>query len=611
MTKGNSGERSLFPGVRRTLTMEPQTLNDIFFTIVGRRQEQVMLVREASQWAPISSEDLYRNVAAMARELKSWGLNKGDRLAILSENRPEWAVADFATLLLGAVVVPIYSTLTNQQIAYILCDSGARVAVVSSTKQLEKVLSLKDQTAVEKVVIMDPVETSNAVSMQRLLHGSSKDHDPELEARARMIAAGDLASIIYTSGTTGTSKGVRLSHGNLTSNILHSLNEFEIGPGDISVSFLSLSHVTARHADIALLHRGVTLAYCPFIEELPQALLEVSPTIFVAVPRVYEKIYSQVEQKVKGFPKSTIYRWALSVGRAHSPKILGGKIPTSTSWRLARRLVYSQVHARMGGRVEIFVSGGAPLGKELAKWYASIGIRIHEGYGLTETSPVIAINTPRAHRVGTVGRPLSNVEVRIAEDSEILVRGPSVFRGYWNRPSETGNAFVDGWFKTGDIGNLDEEGFLSVTDRKKDLLKTSGGKFIAPQPIENSIKLNALIGTAVVLGDRRKFACVIISPHFPLLEEWARANQISYSSRKELVANPKVKALYEGIVAQVNRGLARFETLKKVLLVSEEFTANDGSLTPTLKLRRKVIEERYRSQIDDLYRQAEEMASAV
>lgn len=591
--------------------MKPQTLNDIFFTIVGRRQEQVMLVREASQWAPISSEDLYRNVAAMARELKSWGLSKGDRLAILSENRPEWAVADFATLLLGAVVVPIYSTLTNQQIAYILCDSGARVAVVSSTKQLEKVLSLKDQTAVEKVVIMDPVETSNAVSMQRLLHGSSTDHDPELEARARMIAAGDLASIIYTSGTTGTSKGVRLSHGNLTSNILHSLNEFEIGPGDISVSFLPLSHVTARHADIALLYRGVTLAYCPDIEELPQTLLEVSPTIFVAVPRVYEKIYSQVVQKVRGFPKSAVYRWAVSVGRAHRTKILGGKTPTALSWKLAHKFVYSQVHARMGGRVKIFVSGGAPLGKELAEWYASIGIRIHEGYGLTETSPVIAINTPHSHKAGTVGRPLPNVEVRIAEDSEILVRGPSVLSGYWNRPEETRNAFVDGWFKTGDIGNLDEEGFLSVTDRKKDLLKTSGGKFIAPQPIENSIKLNALIGTAVVLGDRRKFACAIISPHFPLLEEWARANQVSYSSRRELVANPKVKALYEDIVAQVNRGLARFETLKKVLLVAEEFTASDGALTPTLKLRRKVIEERYRKQIDDLYREAEGVSSVV
>ena len=455
-----------------------------------------------------------------------------------------------------------------------------RWCVVSTEKQLEKVLSIKDQTAIEKVVLMDPAETSHAVPMHKLMYKGPAGHDLELEARARSIVPDDLASIIYTSGTTGTSKGVQITHGNLTSNVLNSLNDFEVDSGDVSVSFLPLSHVTARHADIALLYRGVTLAYCPFLEDLPQVLQEVLPTIFVAVPRVYEKIYSQVEQKAKGFAKRAIYRWALSVGRTHSPKILAGEVPTSLSWKMAHKLVYSQIRARMGGRVETFVSGGAPLGKELAAWYASIGIRIHEGYGLTETSPVIAINTPRAHKMGTVGRPLSNVEVQIANDLEILVRGPSVFRAYWNRPEETRDAFVDGWFKTGDIGNLDEDGFLSVTDRKKDLLKTSGGKFIAPQPVENSLKLNAFIGTAVVLGDRRKFASVIISPAFALLEEWARGNHISFSSREQLIANPRVKALYQGIVGEVNQGLARFETLKKILLVPDEFTANDGTLDP-------------------------------
>ncbi len=584
--------------------MKLQTLNDIFFTIVKRTQEPVMLVRDANRWVPISAQELYRDVAGMARALRQWGLTKGDRLAILSENRLEWAVADFASLLLGVVVVPIYSTLTAQQSAHILRDSGARVVVVSTVKQLEKVLSIKDQTAVERVVVMDPVETAAAAPMRQWMR-EGPGVDLKLEAGARAIGPDDLASIIYTSGTTGSSKGVQLTHGNLTANVLNSLEGFDIHPGQVSISFLPLSHVTARHADWALLYRGVTLAYCPFIEQLPQAMLEVSPTVFVAVPRVYEKIYSQVEQKAKGFAKRAIYQWALSVGRAHSSRILAGEVPTALRWRLADKLVYSQVRARMGGKVEIFVSGGAPLGKELAAWYASMGVRIHEGYGLTETSPVIAINTPRAHRMGTVGRPLSNIEVQIADDWEILVRGPSVFRGYWNRPEETCNAFVDGWFKTGDIGMLDDNGFLTVTDRKKDLLKTSGGKFIAPQPIENSIKLNALIGTAVVLGDRRKFVFVLISPCFPLLEDWARANDILFSSRQELVANPKVMDLYEGIVAQVNRGLARFETLKKILLVPDEFTANDDVLTPTLKLRRKAIEERYRKQIDDLYEKTE------
>ena len=591
--------------------MKPQTVNDIFFAIVERRQDPVMLVREASQWVPVSSHQFYRDVAGMARALNRWGVVKGDRLAILSENRLEWAVADFASLLLGVVVVPIYSTLTAQQTAYILCDSGARVVVVSTEKQVKKVQSIKDQTNVDKLVVMDDVETSDVVQMLRLMHKGPAGRDTELEARARTIAPDDLASIVYTSGTTGAAKGVELSHGNLTSNVLNSLHDFDIHAGDVSVSFLPLSHVTARHADIALLYRGVTLAYCPFFEQLPQYLLEVMPRIFVAVPRVYEKIYSQVEQNVMGVAKGAIYRWALSVGRAHSPKILAGEVPKSLAWKLAHKLVYSKVRARMGGRVEIFVSGGAPLGKELAKWYASVGIRIHEGYGLTETSPVIAINNPGAHKLGTVGRPLPNVEVQIAHDLEILVRGPSVFRAYWNRPEETRDAFIDGWFKTGDIGSLDEDGFLSVTDRKKDLLKTSGGKFIAPQPVENSLKLNALIGTAVVLGDRRKFASVIISPAFPVLEEWARTNHMSFSSREDLVANPKVKALYEDIVAEVNLGLARYETLKKILLVPDEFTATDGTLTPTLKLRRRAIQARYREQIDEMYKEAEEASSVA
>jgi long-chain acyl-CoA synthetase len=585
--------------------MKPQTLNDIFSAIVERGHERVMLAREAGRWVPIDSQQFYQHVAGMARALRNWGVGKGDRVAILSENRPEWAVTDFASFQLGAVVVPIYATLTAQQTAYILCDSGAKVVVVSTDQQLRKVLSIKDQTAVERVVVMDPVDTDDAARMRQLMQEGPRERDPELDAGARAITGDDLASIIYTSGTTGTSKGVQLTHGNLTSNIMHSLEGFNVHPGQLSVSFLPLSHVTARHADLALLYHGVTLAYCPFFEQLPQVLLEVLPTLFVAVPRVYEKIYSQVEQKAKKFPKRAIYRWALSVGRAHLMKILAGEVPTSLSWKLADKLVFSQVRARMGGKVEVFVSGGAPLGTELAAWYASIGIRIHEGYGLTETSPVIALNSPRAHKLGAVGRPLSNVEVQIAEDKEILVRGPSVFSAYWNRPEETSNAFADGWFKTGDIGMLDEDGFLWVTDRKKDLLKTSGGKFIAPQPVENSLKLNALIGTAVVVGDRRKFASVIISPCFALLEDWARGNHISFSSRRELIASPKVKALYEGIVGEVNRNLARYERLKKVLLVPDEFTADDGSLTPTLKLRRKTVEERYRQQIDELYEEGE------
>lgn len=589
--------------------MTLRTLNDIFFAVVESNRDRVMLHRHGSDWMPVSSQELYRNVAGVARSFTDWGISKGDRVAILSENRPEWPVTDFACFLLGAVVVPIYATLTGEQAASMLSDSGARILVLSTESQLRKILPFLNRTSIEKVVVMDPVESAQAIHMQTLMHAGPSARDSKLDACARTIAPEDLATIIYTSGTTGVAKGVMLTHRNLASNIACSLEGLDIQPGDTSISFLPLSHVTARHVDLALLYHGVTLAYCPMIEQLPHALLEVRPSIFVAVPRVYEKMYVQVGHRTKKFPKNAIYQWALSVGRAHRPEILVGKLPTSLAWKLADKLVYSQVRAALGGRVRIFVSGGAPLGRELADWYATVGIRIHEGYGLTETSPVIAVNTPRAHKLGTVGKPLPNLEVRIAGDGEVLVRGPSVFIGYWNRPEETRNACVDGWFKTGDIGRIDEDGFLSITDRKKDLIKTSGGKFIAPQPIESCIKLNSLVGTAVVVGDRRKFPAIIISPNFPALEEWARANNVVFSSRQELAASTKVQALYEGIVAEANNKLARFEKLKKVLVVPDEFSAENGTLTHTMKLRRRIVEERYRELIEEMYDSAEKLAS--
>ena len=581
------------------------TLNDIFFTVVDRDEPRLVLYRKNDSWSAVSSGDFYRNVISVAGALTNWGIRKGDRVAILSENRPEWAMADFATLFLGAVTVPIYSTLTAEQTAYVLGDSGARVIFVSTKPQLDKVLAIRDQVPVERIGVMDDIETPAAATWNRLDSPTVTGRSVQFEQTARAIQPDDLATVIYTSGTTGIAKGVMLTHGNMATNIACSLEGFDIRRGQSSISFLPLSHVTARHVDFAMLYHGVTLAYCSFIEMLPQALLEVRPTFFVAVPRVYEKIYAQTQQKTKGFPKHIIYSWAMGVGRAHKPEILAGRIPRSLSWRLANTLVLSKIRTGLGDRVETFVSGGAPLGRELAEWYASVGIRIHEGYGLTETSPVIAVNTPIHHRIGTVGKTLPNLEVRIAEDGEILVRGPSVFKGYWNRPEETQNAFVDGWFKTGDIGNIDRDGYLSVTDRKKDLIKTSGGKFIAPQPIENSLKLNPLVGTAAIVGDKRKFAAVILSPNFPQLEDWARTNQIPFASRAELVAQPKVQALYEQVVDGVNQNLARFEKLKRVMLVADEFSADNGALTPTMKLRRRVIEDRYRQQIDDLYAQAE------
>src|SRR4029077_18653977 len=458
--------------------------------IVSQDNARVTLHRQAGGWVATSSRQLYRNVSGVAQALLAWGIAKGDRVAILGENRPEWTTADFACQLIGAVSVPIYSTLTAEQSEFILQDAGCRVIFLSTEQQLRKVSPIITRTPVERIVVMDPVETSHAISMAQLMYDSPENGDPGLEARARTISAQDLATIIYTSGTTGVAKGVMLTHGNLASNIEFSLKGFDLAGDQSSISFLPLSHVTARHVDFALLFYDVTLAYCSFIDQLPQTISEIRPTLFVAVPRVYEKIHTQAELRAKGLPNSAIFRWALSVGHSPRAENLAGQTPTSRSWKLANRLVYKRIREGMGGRVQMFISGGAPLGRELAEWYAQVGIRIHEGYGLTETSPVIAVNTPEHHKLGTVGRPLGNVEVKIADDGEILVRGPSVFQSYWKRPEETANAFVDGWFKTGDIGNLDEEGFLSVTDRKKDLIKTSGGKFIAPQPIENTLKHN-------------------------------------------------------------------------------------------------------------------------
>lgn len=581
--------------------MNIRTINEVFYAVVERNLQCAILFKRKIKWLPISSQELYRDVVGTSRTLASWGIAKGDRVAILSENRPEWAVADFATMLLGAVTVPIYPSLTSEQTLHMLNDSGARVLFVSTHDHLRKVLALKDKTCLEKVVVMDYITTAEAVPMHRMMHNGPAKRDEEFDARAKAVSPDDLATIIYTSGTTGTPKGAMLTQENLASNLFHSLDFYDFKPGQVSVSFLPLSHITARHLDYAMFWHGVTVAYCPFLDELMPALAEVRPTVFVAVPRVYEKIYNQVQGKVKSGLARKVYNWAIGVGREHAAEVLDGKRPQAFSWKLADTLFYSKIRKALGGRVEVFISGGAPLSRELIDWYACVGIRLHEGYGLTETSPVVALNNPHCYRAGSVGKPLKNVQVKIGEDNEILVQGPSVFKGYWNMPEESARVFEDGWFRTGDVGRLDEDGFLYITDRKRDLIKTSGGKFVAPQPIEGSLKTNMLVAEAAVIGDRRKFPLVVIAPHFSALEDWAKENGIVFHSREELVSHPRAQTLYKGIVAEVNKRLAQFEKIKKVLVVPDEFSTANGSLTPTMKLRRRVIEERYRPQIDAIY----------
>jgi len=585
--------------------MKLETLNDIFFNVVASNLPRVLTYKQGGQWKDISSQELYRQVTAVARALQAWGLGRGDHVAILSENRPEWQIADFACLLLGIVDVPIYATLPADQIIYLLNNSEARAIFVSTQEQLQKVLQIRQQTKIEKIVLMEDAPQSEAVPFRSLIANAPAGRDAALDAIGHAIKPDDLATIIYTSGTTGTPKGAMLTHGNIASNISFSLRDFGSGTTDLSISYLPLSHITARHLDYYCLQCGVTLAYCPHLEDLPQTLMEARPTLLVSVPRVYEKVYNKVLIETRHGIKHKIYEWAMKVGRAHREEILSGKTPSSLQWKLANTLFFSKVRKGFGGRARAFISGGAPLGIDLATWFADIGIVILQGYGLTETSPVIAINTPEANRLGTVGKKLPNVEIKIAEDGELLVRGPSIFHGYWKLPQETQDAFADGWFKTGDIASLDADGFLSITDRKKDLIKTSGGKFIAPQPLENVLKANPLVSQAAIIGDRRKFPAVIIAPHFPVLENWAKENNVSFSSHAQLITNPRVQELYEGIIEALNQKLAQFEKLKKVLLVPDEFSIATGELTPSMKLKRRFVEKKYQSQIDALYSNAE------
>lgn len=590
--------------------METRTLVDIFFASIAHDMQRHVMFKRGAEWQIISSRQLYGYVASLARTLKQWGIQKGDRVAILGENRPEWMIADFACVNSGIVDVPIYATLTAEQTLYLLQNSRARVIFVSTLEQLRKVQSIQAKTSLEKIVVMDDVAEMNVIPMWSLINGASLEHDPQFDEQAHRIQPDDLATLIYTSGTTGTSKGVMLSHGNLTSCAIMASKQAEWTPDDVYLSFLPLSHVTARHVDYVCYLDGVTLAYCAVFDQLPQMLREARPTIIVAVPRVYEKVRGEAERRAGHGLKRKLFDWALRVGARHKQEIARGEIPTSLSWKLANSLVFAKIRQGFGGRSRAYFSGGAPLGKDMAEWFCAVGIPIMEGYGLTETSPTLSVNRRGAFKIGSVGKVNDGLQLKIAEDGEILVKGPTVFKGYWEMPEETRASFVDGWFKTGDIGDLDDEGFLSITDRKKDLIKTSGGKFIAPQPIENALKANVLIAQAAVIGDKRKYASVILSPHFPLLEDWAHANGVAFSSRQELVASAKVRELYRGIVEDLNKKLAQFETIKKIVIVPDEFTVATGEITPTLKLKRRVIEAKYRQQIEELYQQPHPIETA-
>jgi len=583
------------------------TINDLFIRIAAAANPRAVLWQdEFSQWHPISSDQMYQRVRALATAFLRFGAQKGDRIAIISENRWEWAVTDFAALAIGAADVPLYPTLTGEQIAEQVRDADCRIAVVSSRQQFDKLQSVRAQTQLQQIIMMDSPAPDGAVAMSGLLAEADAlgaQRDPVFDALLRSVEPGDLATLIYTSGTTGEPKGVALTHGNFAANQNFAAVDFGFNSTDACISFLPLSHVTARALDYVMYNHGAQVAYCTQFDKLPQAMREIRPTVIVGVPRVFEKIRQAVEQKAAQSPvKKRLLGWAIRQGAGFADTVYDGRKPGSLVWKLSNKLVYSKVREAFGGRVRIFVSGGAPLGIDTARWFASAGIALWEGYGLTETSPVIALNTPIRHRMGSVGMPLPNIELKLAEDGELLVRGPSIFAGYWHKPAATAECLdSDGWFRTGDIAHLDADGFLYITDRKKELLKTSGGKLVAPQPIESKLKNNVLVAQAALIGDRHKFICALLSPNFAALEEWARHHGIAAESRAVLVADSRVIALYAEIVREVNGALANFETLKRFRIVADEWTQDSGELTPSMKIKRRVLTARYSAVIDELY----------
>jgi len=595
----------------------PGTLNELFFDAVSKfNRPDALQVKIGGVYRPISHTEVANRVRHAARGLSSLGVRRGDRVAILSENRPEWAIADFACLTAGLTDVPIYPTLPPDQIAYILKDSGAVAIFVSTKAQAEKIREVRSQLPGLKTVIgFDEIPGLTNMSIAELEKRGRLGENNETIATYRedalSVKPGDLATIIYTSGTTGEPKGVMLTHDNIFSNVAISRTKIPFAGEDVALSFLPLSHIFERMGGHYLMFAtGTSIAYAESIDTVPVNLQEVRPTIVLSVPRLYEKMYARILETALtgGFLKRKIFFWARGVAERWANEKLAGKEPgglLAKQYALAQKLVFSKLKARTGGRLRYFVSGGAPLAPEINKFFYAAGLVILEGYGLTETSPVIAVNTPEDFRIGTVGKPIDGVEVRIATDGEILTRGPHVMKGYYNKPEATREALEpDGWFHTGDIGEL-RDGFLAITDRKKDIIVTAGGKKVAPQPLENKVKTNKYVAQAVMIGDKRKFPSMLIVPNFDQLEKWAMKRNIIWTDRAQLLRMPTIQAKIEKEVNKELEGAAHFELPKRIGLLEHDFSIDSGELTPTQKVKRRAIDKHYKALIDSLYEEAE------
>ena len=571
---------------------------------------RAQMVRRGDRWESIPSQEFLRRVAGLSTAFVELGVKPGDRVGLFSANRPEWHTADFAINGAGGVTVPVYFNESPDRMTYILKHCGAKVVFVVGAPQLRKLLAARASLPeLEQIIFADSGADapSECLRYETLIASASATDVASYRMRASQVLPGQLASLIYTSGTTGEPKGVMLTHSNFCSNVHDVGYDFQLNPTeDVALSFLPLAHVYGRTLDYIYIFGGAALAYVETVEAVAQALLEVRPTITAAVPRFFEKIYARlVEQgsKTRGV-KRMIFDWAMRVAEMSAQWKASQshpKLAVTLQWKLADALVYRKIRMGMGGRVRIISSGGAPLSKDLAEFFWAVGIPIYQGYGLTETSPIVSSNYP-ANRMGSSGKPIPNVQVRAAEDGEILVKGPCVMQGYYKNPEATREVLSeDGWFSTGDIGYVDKDNYLFITDRKKDLIKTAAGKFVAPQPIENALKTSPYILNAMVVGDRRKFIAALLVPNAATVAAKAADQGIKFNSNEELARHPWTQALIDSEVKRLTVHLAQYETIKRFALLPEDFTFDNGSLTFTLKLKRRVVEQQYAPVIESLY----------
>ncbi|MBI4417518.1 MAG: long-chain fatty acid--CoA ligase [Ignavibacteriales bacterium] len=600
-----------------SVVIEFSTIAEMFDRITTKYEHSgrpMLQYKAEGTYRSITHAEYRRQVERFALGLASLGVRRGDRLSIISENRPEWVVADMAMVILGVVNVPIYPTLTPKQIEFIYIDAGVRMAIVSNQMQLNKILRIRDDVkSLEKTVVMSDkgVITGNEViSFSRIYEmgdAFGQTHPDLLRASISQIKPDDLLTFIYTSGTTGNPKGVMLTHKNLVSNIKASADVIPFGETDVLLSFLPLCHSFERMAGYyTAMACGATVAYAESVETVRDNLLEVHPTIVTTVPRLFERIYNRLMKQVDSSPavRQKIFHWAVGVGKEMAAARRAGKIPPMLKIQhgLASKLVYSKLKERTGGKIRFFVSGGAALPKMLGEFFEAVGIQIIEGYGLTETSPVLTVNRLHDYRFGTVGKPIPGVELKIAEDGEILARGPNIMMGYYNNKKATEEVIDrDGWFHTGDIGHFDEGGHLIITDRKKHLFVSSGGKNIAPQPIENLFLASKYIDQFVLIGDGRMFLTALIVPEFEVLKEYARQNGIGFESDYDLATHDSIREMYRKEIEMIQRELPAFERVRRFELLDKPLTVESGDITPTLKVKRKVVEEKYAGLIEKMY----------